>query len=108
MNNTQWHSLPFGEVLRILSTRREGLFDADAEKRQKVHGKNSIPEKKKKTIGWIFLSQFHNSLMYILLGAAFISFILGDNVDALVILAAVVLNALVGFVQEHKAENALV
>src|SRR3989344_2100984 len=106
--NQQWHSMPFGEVLRVLKSRKEGLFDRDIETRRKEYGLNIIPEKERKSLLVIFVSQFNNVLMYILLGAAVISFFLKDFVEAAVIMVAAILNIIVGFVQEHKAENALV
>ena len=105
--NQQWHSLPFGEVLRVLKSRKEGLFDRDIETRRKEYGLNIIPEKERKSLLVIFVSQFNNVLMYILLGAAVISFFLKDFVEAAVIMVAAILNIIVGFVQEYKAENAL-
>ena len=105
--NQQWHSLPFGEVLRILNSRQEGLSEQDIEKRQTAHGLNVIPDKKRKSPLVIFVSQFNNILMYILLAAAAISFFLKDFIEAIVILIAAILNIIVGFVQEYKAENAL-
>ena len=105
--NQQWHAMPFGEVLRALKSRTEGLFDQDIETRQTEHGLNIIPEKERKSLLVVFVSQFNNVLMYILLIAAVISFFLKDFVEAAVIMVSAILNIIVGFVQEYKAENAL-
>ena len=72
--NQQWHAMPFGEVLRLLKSRKEGLFGQDIETRHKEHGLNIIPEKERKSLLVFFVSQFNNILMYILLAAAAISF----------------------------------
>ena len=103
--NQQWHSLPFGEVLRILNSRQEGLSEQDIEKRQTAHGLNVIPDKKRKSPLVIFVSQFNNILMYILLAAAAISFFLKDFIEAIVILIAAILNIIVGFVQNIKRKT---
>ena len=107
MKTQNWHNLSAGEVLRILKSSQKGLMTQEAEKRLKKYGKNKLPEKKKFTQLEIALSQLKSPLVYILLIAALITFFLENFVDTGVILAAVLINTVVGFIQETKAEQAL-
>lgn len=83
-----------------------GLSDQEVTKRQKVYGFNEI---KTKEIGWfdVLLRQFKSPFIYLLVGVLIIAFLLGSYFDSLVILLVVLLNTLVGFYQEYKAEQAL-
>jgi len=107
MKQENWNNISVKEVLHNLKSSYDGLSSDKAERRLKKYGKNILPTKKKFTAITIFLNQFKSPLVYILLVAALISFILGEMVDASVILFAVFLNTIVGFVQELKAENSL-
>lgn len=102
-----WHSLKLEEIFKKLDTNRNGLTEEEAKKRQKEFGLNKLPEEKRLSKVGIFLNQFKNPLIFILLIAALICFFLKEIKDALVILAAVFLNTLIGFFQENKAENTL-
>jgi len=102
-----WHNLNTREVLRILKSSKLGLSAEEAEKRLKKYGKNELPEKEKFTNLDVAISQFKSPLVYILLMAAFVSFALKEFIDTGVILFAVAINAVVGFIQETKAERAL-
>ncbi len=107
MQTKNWHNLSIKDVLEKLKSSHEGLASDKAERRLKKYGKNALPTKKKFTALVIFLNQFKSPLVYILLVAALISFVLGEMIDAGVILFAVFLNTIVGFIQESKAENSL-
>ncbi|MDF1498329.1 MAG: calcium-translocating P-type ATPase, PMCA-type [Patescibacteria group bacterium] len=107
MKQENWNNMSVKEVLHNLKSSHDGLSFDKAERRLKKYGKNILPTKKKFTAITIFLNQFKSPLVYILLVAALVSFILGEMVDASVILFAVFLNTIVGFVQELKAENSL-
>lgn len=102
-----WHTYEISEVLKQLNTQLTGLKDDDAKKRLKIYGKNSI--KKSKRAGFIkrLLAQFNHLLIYVLLGSAAISALLNHWIDMSVILGVVLINALIGFIQEGKAERAL-
>lgn len=102
-----WHHLKEEEVFRILKSSREGLSWEEARRRLARSGRNQLPRAKRATWFFLLLSQFRSVLIYILLIAALISFLLKDQVDTYVILAAVVINVMVGFVQELKATKAL-
>jgi len=102
-----WHALEATEVLAHLESRPEGLADEAARERLTVHGPNRLPPPKRRGSLVRFLIQFHNVLIYVLLAAALVTAALGHWVDCAVILGVVVINALIGFIQEGKAEKAL-
>jgi magnesium-transporting ATPase (P-type) len=102
-----WHALTTAEVLARLESHPEGLSGAAAAERLAVHGPNRLPTPKRRGPLLRFLVQFHNVLIYVLLIAAGVTAALGHWVDCAVILGVVVVNALIGFVQEGKAEKAL-
>lgn len=89
------------------SAGREGLGQREAEERLKKYGKNELPRKKRASDLKIFVRQLKSPLIYILLFASGITFFLRDYTDTAVIMAAVVLNTILGFYQERKAERAL-
>lgn len=107
MQNDVWHGLRAQEAIKKLKTSKTGLSEKEALKRIKKYGENRLPAKKKFTYLSVALSQFKSSMVYILLIAAAISFLLQEYVDVGVILFAVFLNTVVGFIQEVKAEEAL-
>ena len=102
-----WHNLNIKEAFHILKSSKAGLLSEEAEKRLKKYGKNKLPEKKKFSQIEIALSQLKSPLVYILLIAALVTFMLEHFMDTGVILAAVILNTVVGFIQETKAEKSL-
>jgi magnesium-transporting ATPase (P-type) len=100
--------MPAGEVEERLATDSSKGLDADqASARLDRHGPNQLPEGKRRGPARRFLAQFHNVLIYVLLVAGFTKAMLGLWVDASIIFGVVVLNAVLGFVQEGKAEKAL-
>ncbi|HSJ05716.1 MAG TPA: HAD-IC family P-type ATPase [Longimicrobiales bacterium] len=103
-----WHALPVDEVLDLLDTDGEdGLAAAEATRRLEEHGPNRLPEERPESTFRRLLKQFHNVLIYILIAAAGFTAFLGEWIDTGVIIAVVLVNALIGFVQEGKAERAL-
>jgi magnesium-transporting ATPase (P-type) len=104
---TPWHTLPTEQVLQELQTSPGGLSDAEAARRLDLHGPNRLPPPQRHGPVVRFLLQFHNILIYVLLAAAAVTALLGHAVDTGVILGVVLINAIVGFVQEGKAESAL-
>lgn len=102
-----WHSQSTEDVLAQLSATAHGLKQAEAERRLVSHGPNELPETTGRPAWLRFLSQFNNVLIYFLLVAAAAAFLLDHVIDASVIVAVVLLNAIVGYVQEGKAEEAL-
>ncbi|MBI2584168.1 MAG: calcium-translocating P-type ATPase, PMCA-type [Candidatus Aenigmarchaeota archaeon] len=95
------------ELMKELSTSERGLTGSDAQKRLKIYGKNEITEKKRVNALLILISQFKSILIVLLIFAALFSAFIENFIDSAVILAIVFLNAVVGFRQEYKAENAL-
>jgi magnesium-transporting ATPase (P-type) len=105
---TPWHALTVDDVLKRLPTSiGKGLDTGEAATRLQKYGPNRLPEGKKRGPFVRFLSQFNNILVYVLLGAGFIKLMLNLWVDAGIIFGVVILNALLGFIQEGKAEKAL-
>lgn len=106
--NKHWHHLPESEVIDLLDTQPDtGLDNFEIEERRQTYGVNTLTIKKEKSPLLRFLLQFHQALVYILLIAIGIKLYLGGWVDASVILGVVVLNAIIGFIQESKALTAL-
>src|SRR5215472_6762626 len=106
-NAAAWHAISADEVVKRLATSSEkGLDAGEASTRLQKYGPNRLPEGKKRE-PFRFLAQFNNILVYVLLGAGFIKLMLNLWVDAGIIFAVVILNALLGFIQEGKAEKAL-
>ncbi|RZN35527.1 HAD-IC family P-type ATPase [Bradyrhizobium sp. Leo121] len=103
-----WHAISQQEVVERLGTSREkGLDPAEAAVRLRKYGPNRLPEGRKEGPFARFLAQFNNILVYVLLAAGFTKLMLNLWVDAAIIFAVVILNALLGFIQEGRAEKAL-
>jgi P-type Ca2+ transporter type 2C len=107
-NNLIWHSFLRQEAIKMLGANLEkGFSEEEVKSRQIKFGKNQLPEEK--SLSWlsIFIEQFKSPLIYILLIAGIITFILKDYTDSLIIFSAVFLNAAVGFWQENKTAKTL-
>ena len=103
-----WHALETNDVLRTLDTSPEsGLTSEEAKRRLIEHGPNELTEQPRSTLWQMLLEQFNNFIVIILLIAVVISALLGDYVEAVAILTIVILNAVLGIVQERRAEEAL-
>jgi len=103
-----WHSMTAKEALLRLETGAEkGLTSREASERLERYGPNRLPEAERESTLLRFLKQFHNVLIYVLLAAAAVTGLLGEWIDTGVIVAVVVVNAVIGFVQEGKAEQAI-
>lgn len=100
-----WHAIEPARIVDILQTNvQSGLASPDACQRLVANGPNELPEAQRKPIWKVFLAQFASPLIYILFVAAVISFAMGHANDALVILLVVMVNAVIGAVQEGRAE----
>ena len=93
------------EVLKKLRTSKRGLSKSEVQKRFAKYGKNVIEKVKTKSKIRILFSQFNSFLIYILILAGLVSLFIGHNIDAAVIFAIVIINGLIGFAQEYKAEE---
>ncbi|MCF6236849.1 MAG: cation-transporting P-type ATPase [Gammaproteobacteria bacterium] len=105
--SNNWHADSEKIVFESLETTPDGLSKKEVSSRLVRHGKNRLPESKSRGPLVRFFYQFHNILIYVLMAAGAVTAMLGHWVDASVISAVVVLNAVIGFVQEGKAESAL-
>lgn len=106
MSNS-YHTEQVQTVFELLEATPSGLSKDEVNKRLTKYGPNTLPEPKGRGLLVRFLYQIHNILIYVLLVASAVTAILGHWIDASVILAVVLINAMIGFVQEGKAENAL-
>src|SRR5688572_28634986 len=102
-----WHRLTIAEVFELLGTNQQGLSAMTAGEKLLQVGPNELQEGKKKSIFAMLLAQFKDVMILILLGAAIVSGIIGDLTDTIVILIIVLLNAIIGFLQEYRAEKAM-
>lgn len=106
-NDYQWHALESGRVFNLLKSRPQGLTDSEFASRSLSYGPNRLPAASRRSAIMRFASQFKNILIYVLLGAAVITSLLHEWANVAVILAVVLVNAVIGFIQEGKAERAL-
>ncbi len=102
-----WYRATIKETFSLLETGKEGIDKEEASLRLSRYGYNEIEKKKKHGPVYLFLKQFANPLIYVLIAAAIVTFILNEYADSAVITGVVFANALIGFIQERKAENAL-
>ena len=102
-----WHAHPTHEVIRRLETASQGLSPQEAQERLGRYGLNVIDVEEGEWALWRFLRQFHDVLIYVLIVAAMVTAGLGEWIDTAVIVSVVLINAIIGFVQEGKAEEAL-
>jgi Ca2+-transporting ATPase len=103
-----WYRMTVAETVESLGARPDaGLTLAEAEERTRRHGRNEIEEGARRGPAAMFFGQFTDFMIVVLLAAAVVSGLVGDLTDTLVILVIVVLNAIIGFVQEYRAERAI-
>jgi Ca2+-transporting ATPase len=109
LNNEYWHTKAIADISAILKTNlNNGISNKEAQERIKKSGLNELEEKKGRTPFKIFISQFNDFMIWILIAAAFISgIIIREISDAIVILVILVINSTLGFIQEYRAEKAL-
>ena len=103
----QYHTFSAEDTFTKLGATKQGLNGQEIQKRRQQYGPNRLPEPPRRSPLVRFLSQFNNVLIYVLLGAAVITALLADWVDAGVIIGVVLINAVIGFMQEGKAEKAV-
>jgi len=103
----KWYQLDEKEVLKMLQTSGEGLSEAQAKKHLETYGPNKLPEGAGISRLKILLHQFTSPLIYILMVAAVVTAFLGEYIDTGVIVAILILNAVIGYFQEYKAETSV-
>lgn len=102
-----WYQVNIKEILEKLRTSEEGLADTEVKERLMQYGPNKLPEEEKISKLEIILHQFTSPLIYILLVAAIVTILLSEYIDTGVIAAVVILNAIIGYIQEYKAEESV-
>ncbi len=103
----EWHKLSITEAASLLATDVEqGLGDKEVTARLARYGQNKLRKGKRVSALAIFVSQFKSLVIWVLIGAAAVSAALGETVDGIAIIAIVILNAVIGFIQEYRAEKA--
>ena len=103
----KFHELTSEDVLKHFSSGIDGLSEREAEERLARYGPNEIRRERGISPVRIFLSQFNSFIVYILIAAVFISIILHETIDAAVIIVILIVNAVLGFFQEYRAEKAI-
>lgn len=102
-----WYQKKVEAVLEEINSSLNGLSSEEAQKRLLEYGPNELKEKKKKTLFMMFLDQFKDFMIIVLIAAAIISGFIGELTDTIAIIVIVVLNAVIGFIQEYRAEKAM-
>ncbi|MCL1819522.1 MAG: cation-translocating P-type ATPase [Oscillospiraceae bacterium] len=102
-----WHTLTIRECLRRLDSREDGLTAAMADERRVKYGDNELAHGNKRTLISIFFAQFSDLMIWVLIAAAALSALMREPVDTAIILFVVIVNAILGTVQESKAEHSL-
>jgi len=103
----QWYNLNPDETLRALNSKRSGLSETEARTRLLQYGLNELKTKRKTPTIVVFLRQFLSPLIYVLLAAVIVSVVVGHFIDATVIAGVLLLNAVIGLIQETRAERAM-
>jgi len=107
MENVCYHREPVESLCEHLKSRNTGLGSDEAVRRLDEYGPNELKAKKKKTPAMMLLDQFKDFMILILLGAAVVAGVIGELTDTLIIIAIVIANAVIGFIQEFRAEKAI-
>src|SRR5688572_8213361 len=102
-----WYNLSAEEVVKEMNSRPEGLNDNEVQQRLAEHGPNELAAKKKVPAIIFFLRQFKDIMILVLIAAAVISAFIGEVTDTIVIVVIILINAVIGFVQEYRAEKAM-
>ena len=108
MAETPWHTMHIDAVVENLVTSTDtGLSRTEVENRLNQYGYNQLDEKEGVSPLLLFLGQFNDFIVWVLIAAAIVSGFMGELVDALAIIAIVIINAIIGFIQEFRAEKSL-
>ncbi|MCX7568414.1 calcium-transporting P-type ATPase, PMR1-type [Tumebacillus sp. DT12] len=107
MQKNLWHTMDVQDVLQMLSVSPDGLTDAEADHRREQVGENKLNEAEQKSLLTMFLNQFRDFMVLVLLAATLVSGLLGEHADAVTIIAIIIVNGILGFWQELRAEKSL-
>ncbi len=105
--HTPWHTKSVAETFTFLQSAEQGLSPVEAQRRLQKYGYNKLPEKRSDSYGAIFIRQFQSPLIYLLLAASLVVFLMGEVIDGSVIMTVLFFNAFVGSIQEGRAQNTL-
>ena len=106
--NRSWHAIPIDQVAALLdSSLTQGLASAEAAGRLEREGPNEIRKPRRESPLVMFLRQFRSVVIWVLIAAAAVSIAMGERLDGIAIIAIVILNAMIGFIQEYRAEQAV-
>ena len=103
----RWHTIEARESITLLETRPAGLGTAEAAERRRRHGPNTIVTSRPDGPLRLLLRQLNSPLLFVLLGSGAVALLLGKVTDGAVVLGVVALNALIGFLQEYRAQKAI-
>ncbi|MFE3869544.1 cation-translocating P-type ATPase [Flavobacterium sp. LS2P90] len=103
LQNKEWHSVSYNHVLENLNTSSKGLNSTEAGKLLKMVGPNILHRQNRESAFKILLRQFLNPLIYVLLAAAILAITMGKITDGIVVFSVIIINAIIGFVQEYQA-----
>ncbi len=106
-SQVSWHQIEPKEVLENLKSSDRGLTSEDAQSRFEQYGSNELVEKKRKSLWMMFIDQFRDFMILVLIAAAVVAGVIGEPTDTIAIAVIVILNAVLGFVQEYRAEKAM-
>ena len=104
---THWETMSTEDALNKLESSERGLTQDIVTKRLEIFGENKLPEEKEDSALKRFFMQFNNALIYVLIAASILTMILQHWLDTFVIIGVVIVNALIGYIQEDKAKKAL-
>ncbi|SCA56500.1 Cation-transporting ATPase [Candidatus Terasakiella magnetica] len=105
LSHILWHGVTRQEVWSLLNTSQQGLSGEEALKRQDLFGPNELPKAQRKSVLTVYFHQFISPLIYLLCAAALVSILIGEVTDALFIFAVLQINAIIGTIQEWKAQK---
>ena len=106
-DNNQWHAIDYKEVLENFESSLQGLEIEEVNKRQEKYGLNELRRKNKDGVLKVLWRQINNPLIWVLIGSSTLATALGKITDGMVVLAVVVVNSIIGFIQEYKAGKAI-
>lgn len=102
-----WHAMSVDEVFRLLKAGPDGLSDREVIERRAAFGRNDINGRPGERVHKIFFRQFHNPLIYILIVSGLFTFLMGEIVDGSAVMSVVILNVVIGFIQEFRSHRAI-
>ncbi len=105
--NISYHTKPVDEIFGIFKTTEKGLSNGEIESRREKYGRNRLKTGRKKGVLVLLLSQVNNPVIYLLLAAVTVSFVFQDIPEAIAIIIVIVLNAMIGFWMEYRAQSSL-